>query len=253
MKLTHLAAIVCLLATTYTWGCSSKQAGADATAAQQAAQTAAQTAADKQAAADKAQADAAKVLQNKAAVDTALAALGPNPTTAQVAAAITPLLDSVTAAKFAAALAANPTAPVAAVSTVSAGLLAQGQALTDQFAQAVADAKTARDAATKATAAQTAANDAYTKAQAKDDQFWGSAQGIITIVGSAFGVGGLGGLVGLIRGKTVGQGQGAAMATTAITNADTSDVLQQKAAKDAVDRHLALAPDSVKAAVAANL
>lgn len=93
---------------------------------------------------------------------------------------------------------------------------------------------------------------AFERAKSEDDTKWGAITTLVAIGSAALGVP-LGGLVDPFRKLVTGQVQGAQMATTAITNADTQNVLQDPSKRDAVLAGLTNAPTAVANAVATHL
>lgn len=146
------------------------------------------------------------------------------------------------------ALAEDKAAAAATISGDAAGAAAHAKAAADERAR-VADLETkraaARDADTKAwTAGVGGAGDI-------GNLFWPGVAGIVGLIATP--------LIQKLRGTThadgvvLGQAQGATMATTAITHADTGDVLQPTAVIDRITSNLAGvgAPANVVAAVSA--
>lgn len=131
----------------------------------------------------------------------------------------------------------------------------------DEAAQGVVDARVKNqiDPSPTNAALLTAAMEKYSasvtrfeRAKAEDDSKW---EGITALVGFgslALGIP-LGGLVDPFRKLITGQVQGARIATTAITEADTANVFQTPAGRNAVLAGLAEAHPKVAAAVVSNL
>lgn len=112
----------------------------------------------------------------------------------------------------------------------------------------IAAANAAQAKLTSAITASVLATDNYNKAVASDNSTWTAVASIVGPVGLIFGIP-LGGLIDPFRKLVTGQVQGAAAATTAITNADTSNTLQTTTARDAVMSGLAGSHPAVVSAV----